>query len=145
MTIATLNEIGIAFRTFMVDTVADRAVVLSESEDCNLDAREIFVLNSVQPGNVTPGELGGRDGIAVQNGVFLLNLSFSRNDTAIKTKAEELAQDLANAFYRVELIAPSGACIFCKEPYLTNVGATPDDRMSLLVSVPWWAWTGGKK
>ena len=145
MTIATLNEIGIAFRTFMVDTIADRAVVLSEFEDCNPDAREIFVLSSVQPGNVDPGELGGRDGISVQNGVFLLNLSFARNDIAIKKKSEELAQDLANAFYRVDLITPSGACVFCKEPYLTNVGTTPDGRMSLLVSVPWWAWTGGKK
>ena len=145
MITATLTDIGIACRTLMAATIAGRAVILSESDDSDPNARDIFVINAVQPGDVDTGELGGRAGIAVQNGVFLLNLSYIRNDSAIKADAEELAQDLVDAFRRADLNAPSGACVYCKEPYITNVGTTPDDRMSLLVSVPWWAWTGGKK
>lgn len=145
MITATLTDIGIACRTLMATTIAGRAVILSESDDSDPNARDIFVINAVQPGDVDTGELGGRAGIAVQNGVFLLNLSYIRNDSTIKADAEELAQDLVDAFRRADLTAPSGACVYCKEPYITNVGITPDDRMSLLVSVPWWAWTGGKK
>ena len=145
MITATLTDIGIACRTLMAATIAGRAVILSESDDSDPNAREIFVINAVQPGDVDTGELGGRAGIAVQNGVFLLNLSYIRNDSAIKADAEELAQDLVDAFRRADLNAPSGACVYCKEPYSTNVAAAPDDRMSLLVSGPWWAWTGGKK
>ena len=145
MITATLTDIGIACRTLMAATIAGRAVILSESDDSDPNAREIFVINAVQPSDVDTGELGGRAGIAVQNGVFLLNLSYIRNDSAIKADAEKLAQDLVDAFRRSDLTAPSGACVYCKEPYITNIGTTPDDRMSLMVSVPWWAWTGGKK
>ena len=129
----------------MASTIAGRAVILSESDDSDQNAREIFVVNAVQPGDVDTGELGGRAGIAVQNGVFLMTLSYIRNDSAIKADAEELAQDLVDAFRRADLTAPSGGCVYCKEPYITNAGAAEDGRMSLLVSVPWWAWTGGKK
>ena len=137
MITATLTDSGIAFRTLMAATIAGRAVILSESDDADPNARDIFVINAVQPGDVDTGELGGRAGIAVQNGVFLLNLSYIRNDSAIKADAEELAQDFVDAFRRADLTAPSGAFVSCKEPYSTNVGTTPDDRMSLLVSVPW--------
>lgn len=145
MITATLTDIGIACRTLMASTIAGRAVILSESDDSDQNAREIFVVNAVQPGDVDTGELGGRAGIAVQNGVFLMTLSYIRNDSAIKADAEELAQDLVDAFRRADLTAPSGGCVYCKEPYITNAGAAEDGRMSLLVSVPWWAWTGGKK
>ena len=89
MITATLTDIGIACRTLMAATIAGRAVILSESDDSDTNAREIFVINAVQPGDVDAGELGGRAGIAVQNGVFLLNLSYIRNDSAIKADAEE--------------------------------------------------------
>lgn len=145
MITATLTDIGIACRTLMASTIAGRAVILSESDDSDPNARDIFVVNAVQPGNVDTGELGGRAGLAVQNGVFLLNLSYIRNDSTTKADAEELAQDLVDAFRRADLTAPSGGCVYCKEPYITNAGAAEDGRMSLLVSVPWWAWTGGKE
>lgn len=145
MITATLTDIGIACRTLMASTIAGRAVILSESDDSDPNARDIFVINAVQPGDVDTGELGGRAGIAVQNGIFLMTLSYIRNDSAIKADAEELAQDLVDAFRRADLTAPSRGCVYCKEPYITNAGAAEDGRMSLLVSVPWWAWTGGKK
>lgn len=45
--------------------------------------------------------------------------------------------------YRLEDL-PAGVCtVHINEPYSTNVGATPDGRMSMLVTIPWWTWTGG--
>ena len=59
MMTATLTDIGIACRTLMASTIAGRAVILSESDDAAPNAREIFVINAVQPGDVDTAELGG--------------------------------------------------------------------------------------
>lgn len=45
--------------------------------------------------------------------------------------------------FRLEEL-PAGPCtVNVDEPYTTNVGTAPDGRMSMLVTVPWWTWTGG--
>lgn len=138
----TLAEIGSALRVMMMQTVRDSAVIIPPNEDGNPDAGEILVLHSVNPGTVSTAELGGRDGLSVMDGVYSINLSYPKDSLDRANQTWDLAQRLMRA-YRLEDL-PAGACaVHIDEPYTTNVGATPDGRMSMLVTVPWWTWTGG--
>lgn len=138
----TLAEIGSALRVMMMQTVRDSAVIIPPNEDGNPDAGEILVLHSVNPGTVSTAELGGRDGLSIMDGVYSINLSYPKDSLDRANQTWDLAQRLMRA-YRLEDL-PAGACaVHIDEPYTTNVGATPDGRMSMLVTVPWWTWTGG--
>lgn len=138
----TLAEIGSALRVKMAETVGNDAVIIPPNEDGNPDAGEILVLHSVNPGAVSTAELGGRDGLSVMDGVYSINLSYPKGSLPRANEAWDLAQRLMSA-YRLEDL-PAGACaVHIKEPEFTNVGTTPDGRMSMLVTVPWWTWTGG--
>lgn len=140
----TLAEIGSALRVKMAETVRNDAVIIPPNEDGNPDAGEILVLHSVNPGAVSTAELGGRDGLSIMDGVYSINLSYPKDSLERANEAWELSQRLMNA-YRLEDL-PAGECaVHIDEPYTTNVGATPDGRMSMLVTVPWWTWTGGDK
>lgn len=137
----TLAETGSALRVKMAEIVGDAAVIIPPNEDGDPDVGDILVLHSVNPGIVTMGELGGPEGLSVMNGVYSINLSYPRGSLPRANEAWELAQKLSSAFRRSTL--PAGACcIMVDEPYITNVGNTPDGRMSILVTVPWWAWVG---
>lgn len=141
----TLAEIGSALRLKMTQTVRDSAVIIPPNEDGNPDAGEILVLHSVNPGAVSTVELGGRDGLAIMDGTYSINLSYPKGSLNHTNQALDLAQRLMTAYRLKEL--PAGACavVHIKEPRTTDVGATPDGRMSMLVTVPWWTWTGGDK
>ena len=138
----TLAEIGSALRVRMAEIIGDAAVIIPPNEDGDPDAGEILVLHTVNPGAVSPAELGGRMGLSVMNGVYSINLSYPKGSLERANEAWALAQKLMSAF-RLEYL-PAGPCtVNVDEPYATNVGATPDGRMSMLVTVPWWTWTGG--
>ena len=138
----TLAEIGSALRVRMAETVGDAAVIIPPNEDGDPDAGEILVLHTVNPGKASPAELGGRMGLSVMNGVYSINLSYPKGSLERANEAWTLAQRLMSAFRLEEL--PAGPCtVNVDEPYTTNVGTAPDGRMSMLVTVPWWTWTGG--
>lgn len=140
----TLAEIGSALRVKMAEAVGNAAVIIPPNEDGDPDAGAILVLHSVNPGAVSTAELGGRDGLSVMDGVYSVNLSYPKDSLPRANEAWDLAQKLMTAFRLEEL--PAGPCVVnIDEPYTTNVGATPDGRMSMLVTVPWWTWTGGDK
>ena len=138
----TLAEIGSALRVRMAEIIGDAAVIIPPNEDGAPDVGEILALHTVNPGAVSPAELGGRMGLSVMNGVYSINLSYPKGSLERANEAWALAQKLMSAFRLEEL--PAGPCaVNVDEPYATNVGATPDGRMSMLVTVPWWTWTGG--
>lgn len=140
----TFAQIGSALRVKMAEVVGDAAVILPPNEDANPDAGEILVIHAVNPGAVSTAELGGRQGLSIMNGVYSINLSYPRDNLERANEAWDLAWKLVSAFRLEEL--PAGPCdVDIDEPFTTNVGSTPDGRMSLLVTVPWWAWTGGDK
>ena len=73
---------------------------------------------------------------------YYINLSYPKDSLSRENEALDLAQKLMTAFRLKEL--PAGSCwVNTDEPYTTNVGATPDGRVSILVTVRWWTWTGG--
>lgn len=137
----TLAEIGSALRVKMAETVGDAAVIIPPNEDGNPDAGEILVLHSVNPGAVSTAELGP-GGLSTMDGGYYINLSYPKDSLSRENEALDLAQKLMTAFRLKEL--PAGSCwVNTDEPYTTNVGATPDGRVSILVTVRWWTWTGG--
>ncbi|WP_304736515.1 hypothetical protein [uncultured Desulfovibrio sp.] len=137
----TFAQIGSALRVKMAEVVGDAAVILPPNEDGNPDAGEILVLHSINPGGVSTAELGGRDGLSMMSGVYSVNLSYPKDSLERANEAWTLAQRLMSAFRLRDLSA--GECaVYVDEPYVTNVGTTPDGRMSLLVTVPWWTWAG---
>ena len=52
---------------------------------------------------------------------------------------------LGDDFRMLKLSVPSGGVFWTEDTNITNPGITPDNRMSLLVTVPWTSWTGGKQ
>ncbi len=140
----TLVEIVSALQTGMAAAVGDSAVIIPPGGDAIPEAGEILVLHSVNPGAVSAAELGGKDALAVMKGVYVITLSYPANNEQRTAGAWNLAWQLITEFWRKELVAGQGA-LNTDEPFATNVGKTSDGRMSLLVTVPWWAWTGSEE
>lgn len=147
----TLDAVRVAFFNAMQVAVADdvrqkRLIVVPPAQDFNPDVKAVHLISALQPGMVQDGELGGREAIAPRLGVWIMTLS------ALKTESPgviwRLAGKLEQAFRREDLptdtTAPGGCPVYCEEPYTTNVGITPDKRIELSVTVPWWTWTGGE-
>lgn len=146
MKTATLAEIGSVLRTLMVKTVGKEAYVLNQGEEDKPDLKNILVIHAVNPGTVTGAEMGGSEALSVQYGVYNITLSYPEGKKGNLDKANiswDLAQKIMKAFYRQDLETSGGCRIMTDEPYTTNVGATPDGRLAISVTVPWHSWTGG--
>jgi hypothetical protein len=144
----SLSAINTALRAVMVSTVqaysADVTIV-PETQEADPDAAKILILQSFRPEIVTGAELGGRYGNARRSGNYLVTLSSPKGDRIKMQKAWEVSDKLAEAFRALELVCAGGGVVYTNEPYITNAGTAPDERNSLLVTVPWVAWTGGEE
>ena len=140
----TFSDVSACLRIAMAAALQGEDVVyLPPDKTADPDIRKILVMHKVSPGRPESGELGGRLGLAAQPGSFAVTFSFPSDDLAIAGQAAELAEQTARHFYRQNLETPAGCRVLCGETYITNAGQTPDSRISLLVTVPYWTWTGG--
>ena len=154
MPVPTISEIGTALRTKLANVVGSDAVILAESEDATPDLKGPLIIQSVNPGIVMPGELGGRAGVSRQTGVFSVTISYGRSTANGKATTWDLAQNITDAFRREVLPAGKDCHVNIEEPWITNIGSgsamyghslsSSTGRMSLLVTIPWWTWTGGE-
>jgi hypothetical protein len=139
----TISEIAVALRVKLAEIVNEDAEILSAFDDKAADVGKIFVVQIVNPGKGESGELGGRQGLSVQRGVYTVTVSYRMADIGQRTAAWDLAQRIADGFRRESL--PAGCChVNIDDPWMTNAGQSGDKRLNLLVTVPWWAWTGGQ-
>lgn len=138
MSTPTFDEVCIALRTRMAETVGDRAVILGRADVADASSPDILVIHSVIPGAVVGAELGGRAGLSEARWTYIVTLSVPKVADTVAAEAWDLAQSLSDAFYRADL-----GGVFCEEPNITAAGIAPDGRFSLSVSVPCWTWTGG--
>lgn len=142
----TLPDIGAAFRAKLAEVVGKDAYIVPQNQDANPDLKQILVINALNPSSTTTEEMGGRSGLAESRGMFSINLSYPKNNNPLFNSAWALAGKLAAAFRQLDLKAGSDDCfVYTEECSVTNVGDSFDEnRKSLLVSVAWRAWTGGK-
>lgn len=140
----TLGDIVSALQTELERVAGAAAVIIPPGGDAAPDAGEVLALHAVNPGAVSVAELGGRGALSVMKGTYSVNLSYPADSPSRAEEAWNLAQRLMTAFRREEFSAGAGA-LNTDEPFTTNVGKTSDGRMSLLVTVPWWAWTGAEE
>lgn len=135
---------------------------------------KILVIPTISPGAMLPGEMAGKQGIVPRQGVMTVLLScpvdgekltyawqiagsieesFYRENLPIyETESEEEAGDESGEDEETdpddepqpEPEPEPVAEVMCNEPYVTNVGETPDKRLALSVTIPWWVWAGGK-
>lgn len=143
----TLYEIRIALETALFSALtpafqAGEVVIVQPGEEIAPALQKIQVIHNVNPGEVQPGELDPRGGIAPRLGVYTILLSCP-NDVESLTRTWELAGELERDLRGREL--PVGECgaVYVGEVNTTNVGQTPDNRLGLSLSVEWWAWAGG--
>lgn len=143
----TLSEINAALRVVVSETVkpySAQLIVVPEVQESDPDAAKILVLQAFKPEMVSGAELGGRVGLSQMDGNYLITMSVRKGDKAKMDLAWTIAWALKESFRMRELPVSSGTPFWTGDPYITNPGITPDNRMSLLVTVPWVAWTGGE-
>lgn len=146
---ATPYEIRVAlekklFEALQEPFAAGKLIIVQPGQDISPDMQKIQVVHTVAPGIVQTGELGGRGGYCPRQGAYTILLSCPADDTAILADAWDISGSLEAAFFRADCaIADSHCRVMCEQPYTTNVGETPDKRLGLSVTVPWWVWAGG--
>lgn len=143
----SLSEINAALRAVMVETVkpfSSHIIIVPEVQEADPDTAKILILQSFKPEIVSGAELGGRAGHSRRGGNYLITLSVPKGDKVKMDQAWAISGDLEANFRMLELSSPNGAMFWTDDPYISNSGITPDNRMSLLVTVPWVAWTGGE-
>lgn len=141
----TPYEIRVAMETALFEELAPahtagEIVLVQPGMPIAPEMTAIQVVHTLNPGEMQDGELAGRDGVCPRLGVYIVMFSCPV-DTAKLAQAEKLAGDIEKAFYRREV--PVDDCaILCGEPYVTNTGETPDNRLAVTVTIPWWTWAG---
>ncbi len=141
----TIPEIGAAFRALLADNVGNKAFIAPTNQESNPALNQIIVLNALKPASTKTEELGGRIGLGLMSGDFLITLSYLKGDNTMYHDAWSLATDLSRAFRQLEIIAGGGK-VNTEEVTVTDVGQSLDaNRNAILVSVAWWAWTGGEE
>lgn len=118
----------------------DHVIVLSQGMSVDAPANRIWVLPSLQLGLVGDGELGGRQGIAPRQGVFIIALS-CRNVPQDVDTLWRMASEIEQHFWRSTITADKGEVVV-GDTYTTNTGEV-DKRLALTVNVPFMAWAGG--
>lgn len=131
----------------MVELLHDYAsaiVIVPEAMPDVFNAGKVLVLPALKPVLVEGAELGGRAGLSQRKGNFLVTLSVPKENADMQTAAWNMADALAAGFRMLSLPCTGGGIVYMADPYITHAGATPDYRLSLMVTVPWVSWTGGE-
>lgn len=147
MTTPTLYEIRIALETALFAALtpafqAGEIVIVQPGEEIAPDLKKIQVIHNVNPGQIQPGEIAPRSGIAPRLGVYTVLLS-CQNDVTSFSRTWKLAGELEKDLRGRELTAGECGLVYIGEIVTTNVGQTPDNRLGLSLSADWWAWAGG--
>lgn len=147
MNCPTLPEINAAMRAVMVTTLSAYSAditIIPEAQESGPNAAKILVLQAFRPEGVTGAELGGRIGLSRRSGNFLITLSIPKGEKVKTAQALKISDILSDDFRMLELVCVGGGMAYTYEPYVTNAGRTEDNRYSIMVTVPWTAWIGGK-
>ena len=137
----SLAEINEVLRSVMVSALAPymkQVTIIPEAQDTDPNAAKILVLQAFKPSIVIGAELGGRQGLSRREGNFLITLSAPKNDRTKFNQAWMIANALESAFRMLDTKS-----VYMGDPYVTNIGSTPDGRQSVMLTVPWATWTGG--
>lgn len=153
--IATLDEIRVAFFRNTRDALAalpdaSQVWLTAPAQDANMDLKELAVICSFFPGEITRQEFGGPGSLALRRGFWKMQVSMLFGTD--ENRGWELAQALENAFLRyavedfpVASLYPGDdtpVCpIWCDFTYTEHVGTLPDKRVGITVTVPWRTWT----
>lgn len=144
----SLSEINAALRAVMVETVkpfSSHIIIVPEVQEAAPDTAKILILQAFKPEIVSGAELGGRAGHSRREGNYLVTLSVPKGDNVKMDQAWAISGALGDDFRMLKLSVPSGGVFWTEDTNITTPGITPDNRMSLLVTVPWTSWTGGKQ
>lgn len=150
----TLNEIRrtlfAATQGALADEIkAGKVFFVPPAQDVDPALPKILVISSFSPGDVDRMELGGYGALALRHGIWKTNISTLKDINA--NEPWQIAEKLEEAFriYTVDglqvvnpdddIYAP--CAIYCEFPYSENIGALPDGRNGITVTVPWWTWT----
>lgn len=156
----TTYDAGIALEKSLFSCIEEEytrggMIIKQHGQDIALQNQsDIIVIHNVEQGKSFEEELAGRNGLCRTVGVYIVTLS-CLNKTEIIKRGIKIADKINSFFYRknievpIEVVDDEGdleeysCCVFCDNPYITNVGATSKNRLSFTVTVPWWIWQGG--
>lgn len=149
----TLNDIRRTLFSVMQDALSEeedsgKVFIVPPAQDSDPELKQILVIASFSPGDVSRQELGGYGALAMRQGIWGMNITSLKDTNA--NEPWQIAEKLELAYkpYTVDgLIVINQEAIgepcrfFCEFPYSENVGTLPDGRNGITVTVPWWAWT----
>lgn len=140
----TLDEIRVALFSETLKAVSgnERVFVAPASQDADPELKKLILFCSFTPGKTVREELGGYGALGERPGIWRMTISALPDNDA--DEAWKLADTLEKAFlpYTVDGLSVTDdevMPVYCNFPYTEDRGILPDNRLGILVTVPWWA------